>query len=560
MSVLIRIRKNLEARLCEAAAKAQQAGRLTFDSLPSFILEVPREKQHGELATNLAMVLARPARMAPRKIAEILIEFFDPADTWVERMEIAGPGFINFFFGSGWLYLVPPEVAAQGERYGYQPPGQREKVQVEFVSANPTGLLHIGHARGAALGDTLANLLTAAGYQVTREFYINDAGNQIEKLGESLEARYLQALGQPVVFPEDGYHGEDLMVTVQNFRQQHGNAYANDVSLTRREQLVQFALEEKLAAIRETLKHFGVEFEVWFSEQTLHNSGQVQQTLEELQHREYLYEKDGAWWFRSTDFGEEKDEVLVRRNGLPTYYAADIAYHRNKFARGFERVINLWGADHHGHIARMKGALAALGQDPERLEVILIQMVRLFQGGEQVRMSKRTGQYVTLEELLEEVGRDAARYFFVMRAPESHLDFDLDLAKAQTNENPVYYIQYAHARICSIFRQAEEAGITLPTMEATDLERLQEPAELELLSKIAALPVEIQEAAEAREPHRLARYAHELASLFHSYYNAYRVLVEDLELRQARLILVQTVQMTLRSVLFILGINAPSRM
>ncbi|MGI6649431.1 MAG: arginine--tRNA ligase [Bacillota bacterium] len=560
MSIIVDIREKIKQRWLEAAEAARQAGRLSFAELPPFIIEVPREKNHGDLATNLAMVLARPARMAPRKIAEVLIEFFDDQDTWVAKTEIAGPGFINCFLKPDWLYQVPLEVAVLGENYGYSEAGRGETVQVEFVSANPTGLLHIGHARGAALGDTLANLLTAVGCRVTREFYINDAGNQIEKFADSLEARYAQALGQPVPLPEDGYHGEDLVETVQNFISQYGDRYLNAAPAERRQTLVDFALKEKLTAIRTTLAAFGVEFDVWFSEQELHQAGKVSQTLKKLRDQGYIYEKEGALWFCSTQFGDEKDEVVVRSNGLPTYFASDIAYHVDKFARGFERVINIWGADHHGHVARMKGALAALGGDPERLEVILAQMVRLYQGGEQVRMSKRTGQYVTLEELIEEVGKDAARYFFVMRAAESHLDFDLDLAKAQTNENPVYYVQYAHARICSIFRQANEAGIKQPVIETGCLERLREPAEIDLLAKVAEFPVEVIMAAESREPHRLARYVHELAALFHSYYNAYRVLVEEGELRDARLVLVQTIQTTLRNGLRILGITAPTRM
>lgn len=560
MSIIAEIREKISQQLRHAAEAAQQAGRLSFVEIPVFTLEAPREKNHGDLATNLALVLAKPARLAPRKIAEILSEFFDPTDTWVERLEVAGPGFLNFFLQPGWLYKVPLEVAAQGEQYGRSLIGVGEKVQVEFVSANPTGLLHVGHARGAALGDSLANLLNAAGYAVTREFYINDAGNQIEKLAESLEARYLQALGQPVEFPEDGYHGADLIATAENFIQAFGDRYLKANANQRRKQLLKFALQEKQAAIRETLKSFGVEFDVWFSEQSLHDAGKIIQTLNELQDRGYIYEREGALWFKAGDSAGDKDEVVVRGNGLSTYFLADIAYHVDKFERGFTRVINIWGADHHGHVARMKSALAAMGKDPDRLEVILAQMVRLFQGGEQVRMSKRTGQYVTLEELLDEVGKDAARYFFIMRAAESHLDFDLDLAKAQSNDNPVYYIQYAHARICSIFRQAKEGGFTIPAVGDCRIDLLQETIELELLQKAAELPGEVAAAALAREPHRLARYVHELASLFHSYYNAFRILVGDAELRNARLALVQTVHVTLRSGLRILGINAPDRM
>lgn len=560
MSLSIQIRENILRRLAEAAEKARAHGKLSFHVLPSYTLEVPREKKHGDLASNLAMLLAREARRSPREIAAVLLQHFDPAGTWVTRTEIAGPGFINFFLDPAWLYLVPAEVIEQGKAYGRLQDGQGRKIQVEFVSANPTGLLHIGHARGAALGDSLANLLSAAGYEVVREFYINDAGNQIEKLGESLEVRYFQQIGLPAVMPEDGYHGEDLIETVSGFIKEFGNKYTNVDPRLRREALVEYTLREKLAAIRETLERFGVHFDVWFSERTLHERGAVREVIARLKEKDFVYEKDGALWFRASAWGEEKDEVVVRSNGVPTYFAADIAYHQDKFARGFDRVINIWGADHHGHVPRLRGALAALGLDPERLEVILTQMVRLFRGGEQVRMSKRTGQYVTLDELLEEVGKDAARYFFVMRSAESHLDFDLDLAASQSNENPVFYIQYAHARICSIFRQAREAGVEIPESAGSETELLQQPAETEILQKIAELPVEIRAAAQAREPHRIAYYAHELASMFHSYYNAHRVLAEDASLRKARLILVRAVQVVLQNVLAILGLSAPERM
>lgn len=560
MSLAVKIRDRIAQRIREAADAARSEGQLGFEQLPPFVLEVPRERNHGDLAANLAMLLARVERKAPRQIAEILARYFDPADTWVERVEVAGAGFINFHLNPTWVWGVPPEVLRQGKKYGSVNVGRGETVQVEFVSANPTGLLHVGHARGAALGDSLANLLATAGYRVTREFYINDAGNQIEKLGESLEARYFQALGQPMPMPEDGYHGEDLVDTVNRFVKKNKDKYINVDGVLRREMLVEFALREKLAAIKKTLEDFGVKFDVWFSEQQLYDNSAVAKTLNSLKERDFVYEKDGALWFRSSQFGDEKDEVVVRSNGLPTYFASDIAYHQDKFQRGFDLVINIWGADHHGHVPRMKGALRALELDPERLEVILVQMVRLFQGGEPVRMSKRTGQYVTLEELMEDVGRDAARYFFVMRSAESHLDFDLDLARSQTNENPVYYIQYAHARICSIIRQAREAGMEIPAVKDCRLSLLTEETELAILNKVAELPVETASAARAREPHRLAHYALELASMFHTYYNATRVLVEDEGLRKARLVLVLTVQTALQNTLSLLGVHAPERM
>ncbi|GAW93773.1 arginine--tRNA ligase [Calderihabitans maritimus] len=560
MSTLLKIKQNITEQLRKSALSARQEGEINFVSLPEFTLEVPREKTHGDFATNLAMLLAREAKMAPRQIAEIIVKHFDPNGTWVKRVEVAGPGFINFTLSHEWLYQVLPEAIREDERYGNSNFGQGKKVQVEFVSANPTGLLHMGNARGAALGDSIANLLQATGHEVTREFYVNDAGNQIINFGKSLEARYLQLLGRNVPFPDEGYHGEDLIETVKRFISRYGDRYLDADSEERQQKLIEFALEEKLNHIREVLEDFGVYYDVWFHEQTLHESGAIREVIEELRQKGYIYESEGALWFKSTEFGDEKDEVVVRSNGIPTYFAADIAYHKNKFERGFDRVINIWGADHHGHVARLKGAVAALGYDPARLDIILMQLVRLFKDGEVLRMSKRTGQYVTLGELIEEVGKDAARYFFVMRGADSHLDFDLDLAKAESNENPVYYVQYAHARICSILRQGKELGYELPVVEDTNLELLQDPAELELIRKIADLPDVVAEAAQALEPHRLTRYAHDLASLFHSFYNHCRVLVEDEELRKARMILVDATRITLRNVLQLLGVTAPERM
>ncbi len=558
MTIVTQLKDKVRKAIVTALETARAKGEITYTSLPDFTIEVPKEKAHGDFAANVAMLLAKEARKAPRLIAQALQENI-PEDTsaWLDRTEAAGPGFLNFFLKTDWLYEVLPVVLKQDKKYGCSDYGQGKKVQVEFVSANPTGLLHMGNARGAALGDSLCNVLKAAGFDVTREFYINDAGNQIENFAKSLEARYLQLLGHDVPFPEEGYHGEDLIATVQNIIEQVGDKYLHADSAERQKFLVQTALHEKISAIKKDLADFGVEYDVWFSEQSLHDSGAVQKTVKELQEKGYVYEKDGALWFKSTLFGDEKDEVLVRANGIPTYFAADIAYHRNKFERGFEKVINIWGADHHGHVARMKGAVQSLGYDPDRLQVILMQLVRLFRGGEVVRMSKRSGQYVTLAELMEEVGRDAARYFFVMRSPDSHLDFDLDLAKEESAENPVYYVQYAHARICSIIK----AGASrLPSVEQVDLTVLREEAELDLLRKIADLPDEIIGAAAHQEPHRLTRYAHELASLFHSFYNSCRVLTDETELKNARLVLVEATRITLRNVLTLLGVSAPERM
>ncbi|WP_066634083.1 arginine--tRNA ligase [Desulfolucanica intricata] len=554
------VRSGLIRVLEKAAAAANTSGALNVEEIPEFVVEVPREKGHGDFATNLAMTLAKPARMAPRKIAETIIEYLDLEDTWVERVEIAGPGFINFYLDPSWVYETLRRIEIAGSDYGRLMLGAGKKVQVEFVSANPTGLLHMGNARGAALGDSLAALLDFAGYQVTREFYINDAGNQIENFGRSLEARYLQLLGQNCPVPEDGYHGKDIIDTMQGFIQKYGDKYLKVEESERRKVMVEYALAEKLGAIRNNLADFGVNYDVWFSEQTLHESGAVDEVIKLLQEKGYIYEKEGALWFKASEFGLEKDEVVVRSNGIPTYFAADIAYHKNKFDRGFERVINIWGADHHGHVNRVKGAVAAVGYNPENLDVILMQLVRLFRGGEIVRMSKRTGQFVTLEELVEEVGRDAARYFFIMRGADSHLDFDLDLAKSQSNENPVFYIQYAHARICSIFRQLEEQGRELPSAEQVDLTLLKEETELELIRKLADFSDEIASAAQNLAPHRIARYVHELAGLLHSFYNSNRVIVDDPELSGARLVLVKATQIVLQNALFILGVAAPEKM
>lgn len=557
MSIVTSMRDKIRQLIIEALMRARDNRKIDFQAIPDFVVEVPREKAHGNFAVNVAMLLAKEAKMSPRNVAQLIVECLQDEEKLLEKTEIAGPGFLNLFLNTAWVYEVLPRVISEDIKYGCSAYGSGEKIQVEFVSANPTGLLHMGNARGAALGDTLSNLLEAAGYDVTREFYINDAGNQIENFGKSLEARYLQLHGQDVAFPEEGYHGEDLVDTVKNIIKQVKDKYLNIDSALRREFLIQKALEEKLTAIRNDLAHFGVDYDIWFSEQSLHDSGAITQTLQTLQEKGYTYEKEGALWFKSTLFGDEKDEVMVRSNGVPTYFAADIAYHKNKFERGFNKVINIWGADHHGHVARMKGSMKALGYNEDNLQIILMQLVRLYRAGEIVRMSKRSGQYITLSELVEEVGKDAARYFFVMRSPDSHLDFDLDLAKEESSDNPVYYVQYAHARINSIIKAFPEG---MPSVASVDFKLLKEQAELDLIRKIADLPEEIIGAAVNKEPHRMTRYAHELAALFHSFYNSCRVLTDDKALREARLLLVDAARITLRNVLGLLGINAPERM
>lgn len=560
MSVLENVRKNTAAAVVDAVAACVAAGDFTVENVPEIMLEVPREESHGEFACNIAMQMAREAKLPPRKIAEAIIARIPKEGTDIDVVEIAGPGFINFKLGSRWLMRVIPEVLAGAEAYGRSDIGTGEKVQVEFVSANPTGPLHMGNARGAGIGTVLANLLDWAGYTVQKEFYINDAGNQIENFGKSLEARYLELFGQQVVFPEDGYHGNDIIELMRGLIEEEGNRWLDVDSAQRRQRFIDYSLQRKITAMKTDLAKFRVDYDVWFSEHTLHESGAVLGIIDELEARGHIEVKDGAKWLKLTDFGEEKDEVLIRTNGIPTYFASDIAYHKNKFDRGFDRVINIWGADHHGHVSRMKAAMSALGYDPDRLEVLIMQLVRLVRGGEQVRMSKRAGEMVTLSDLIDEVGVDAARYFFVMRSADSHLDFDLDLAVSQSNDNPVYYIQYAHARIASIFRQMEERGIAMPDIANVDLSVLEKSEELDLIKKLATFPEEIASAAVGREVHRIARYALELAGLFHAFYNSCRCIGVEQELQDARILLAVSVQYALKNVLSILEISVPDKM
>jgi len=550
----------LKKVIIEAIEACREEGLVDYQQLPDFVIEVPREKGHGDFACNVAMLLAREARMAPRKIAETIVAMVDlESHERIDKIEVAGPGFINIFLNNSWLYEIPALVTRLGDRYGYNPRlGQR--VQVEFVSANPTGNLHMGNARGGAIGDTLANILNCAGYDVQREFYINDAGNQIEIFTDSLETRYLQLNGYDLPFPENGYAGKDVVDTVKRIISRYGKQLLDMPPEERRRILLDYALEEKVNYINKTLENFGINYDVWFSEKTLHEAGKIEQVVKYLQEKGYVYEEENALWFKSTLFGDEKDEVIMRANGLPTYFAADIAYHKDKFERGFDWVINVWGADHHGHVARMKGAIQALGYDPDKLDILLMQLVRLYRGGNIVRMSKRTGTTVSLDELIEEVGRDAARFFFVMRSPDSHLDFDLELAKQQNQENPVYYVQYAHARICSIFRQAEAAGIRMPGITEIDPSLLQEEEELVLLRKVADFSEEISVAARAMAPQRIARYVLDLAGLFHSFYNHHRVLYQDQALQNARLLLMYITRITIKNSLTILGVSSPERM
>lgn len=557
LNIIEETQSALRQGVAAACAQAMAAGTLPEAALPDFVIETPKDEKNGDFSTNLAMQLTRILRQNPRKIAEAIVGGIDLPGL-VERVEIAGPGFINFYLVPGWLNRVLPAIQEEDADYGKSNAGGGEHVQVEFVSANPTGLLHMGNARGGALGDTLAAVLNEAGYVCDKEYYINDAGNQVENLGKSVEARYFELLGRDdYQIPEDGYHGKDIIATAQRLLDEKGESLVDLPEAERRELMKNYALKEKVAGIRGSLENFGVVFDNWFSEQSLHDAGSVHEVVDILREKGVVYEKDGAQWLRATDWGEEKDEVLVRSNGTPTYFAADIAYHRDKFERGYKRLINIWGADHHGHVARLKGAMTVLGYPGDDITVILMQLVRLYRGGEIVKMSKRSGKYVTLDELIEEVGKEAARFFFIMRSPDSALDFDLDLAKAESSDNPVYYVQYAHARICSIL---SVAGVDTPKACDVDLSLLTEENERVLIRKLAEWPQEVADAARELAPYHLAYYAKELANAFHSFYNSCKVLTDDAALRDARLALVDCTRITLRNVLTLLGLSAPERM
>ncbi|HEX2926567.1 MAG TPA: arginine--tRNA ligase [Ruminiclostridium sp.] len=557
------IRQQIKDAVINSISRSVEAGELPPLEITDITIEVPREKGHGDFSTNVAMQITKTAKKAPRQIADTIIKNIETAGTYIEKVTCAGPGFINFTLDNKYLYETINIIEQEKENYGRVNIGNGKKVMVEFVSANPTGPLHMGNARGGALGDCIASVLDAAGYNVTREFLINDAGNQIEKFGISLEARYIQLIkGQDAVeFPEDGYHGEDIIEHMKDFIALHGDKYINTDSEQRKKVFVDFALPRNITRIKEGLESYGIHFDVWFSEQTLHKSGEVGETIQLLKDRDCTVEKEGALWLKGSVIGSDKDEVLVRNNGIPTYFAADIAYHRNKFEkRGFEWVINLWGADHHGHVARMKAAMAALGIDPDKLDVVLFQLVRLYRNGEIARMSKRTGKSISLMDLVEEVGRDGVRFFFNTKASGSHLDFDLDLAVKQSNENPVFYVQYAHARICSMFKLLESEGIKIPSVSEIKPELLDKPEELELIKKLSEYPDEVRISAETLEPSRLTRYVHEVASTFHSFYNACRVRGEEDQLMKARLVLVDSTRTVIKNVLDLLSITAPERM
>lgn len=556
MSISQQVKQTLKEEIKQAVI---ESGLATEEQIPDVVLEKPKEKDHGDYATNVAMQLARVAKKAPRQIAEAIVEYLNKEKARVTKIDIAGPGFINFFMDNRYLTQVITEVLDQKENYGRSTHGGGEKIQVEFVSANPTGDLHLGHARGASVGDSLCHLLDWAGYDVEREYYINDAGNQINNLALSVEARYMQAVGEDFPMPEDGYHGKDILTIGDELKEAYGDKF---VSMARDERLKFFrdyGLRFELKKLEQDLADFRVTFDHWFSETSLYDEGKIEPTLALLKEKGHTYEEDGATWFRTTAFGDDKDRVLIKNDGSYTYLTPDISYHKNKLDRGFDKLINIWGADHHGYIPRMKAAVEALGYSKDTLEVEIIQMVSLFENGEKVKMSKRTGKAVTLRELMEEVGTDAVRYFFVMRSCDAHLDFDMDLAKSQSNENPVYYVQYAHARICTLLKQAADKGFVVDTTHVE--EEIQSEKGIDLLKHIGDFEEVIAEAAANRTPHRMTSYVFDLAQLLHSYYNQEKVLDESNKVKtEARLALMAAVRTTIKNALAIIGVEAPEQM
>ena len=579
MSTIVnKAEEQLRRLIAAAAADAVSAGELPDEPLPAYVIEVPGDRSHGDMAVNVAMVSAKTFRSAPRKIAETLLSHMKLDGTYYEKAEVAGPGFLNFFLSPAYYGDVVADAVAQGENYGRSDFGAGKKIMVEYVSANPTGPMHMGNARGGALGDCLASVLDFAGYDVWREFYINDAGNQIEKFGLSLEVRYLQHyLGEDQVeLPEDAYHGDDIKEHAQAFAAKYGDAYVNADSADRRKALIDYALPLNIVKMKADMAKYRIVYDRWFTESTLHNDGELKEIIDILTAKGLTYEKDGALWYKAGEYGEKyqpkkhlnrdgeeegiKDEVLVRANGNPTYFAADIAYHRNKFMRGFDTLIDVWGADHHGHVARMKGAMDAVGLDGNSLNVVLMQLVRLVRDGEIVRMSKRSGKAIQLSDLLDEVPVDAARFFFNQREANTQMEFDLGLAIEQSSSNPVYYVQYAHARIHSIFRKMQQDGIAVEKATAAQLALLTAPEERELIRHISSLEKTVIECAKTYDPSGITRYALELATLFHKFYNSCHVTGVEHDLMTARLALCDAVRVALYNVLTMMKIDAPESM
>ncbi|HIV82641.1 MAG TPA: arginine--tRNA ligase [Candidatus Salinicoccus merdavium] len=547
---------NLKAGLSEELEKAVKKSGIVSE-MPDIKIETPKDKANGDFSSNIAMTLTRQAKKNPRDIAASIIEHLDESAASIKSVEIAGPGFINFFMDESSVTQVIPQVMEQGENFGRSTPEVKEKVLIEFVSANPTGDLHIGHARNASVGDTLANIMDFAGHDVEREYYINDAGNQIDNLALSIDARYLEARGQEMVMPEDGYMGKDI----QNIGQKIAKESPELIDTTKEDRIVMFrklGVDYEMEKLKKDLDDFNVNFDNWFSETSLYETKEVNAALDVMTENGYTFEADGALWLRTTDFGDDKDRVLRKSDGTYTYLMPDIAYHYDKVERDFDKLINIFGADHHGYIQRLKGSLGALGKDPEMLEIKIMQMVRLIENGEEVKMSKRTGKAVTLRELIDTIGVDACRYFLTMRSSDSHLDFDMDLAKSESSDNPVYYAQYAHARICSILRQAKESGHEVD--ENADVSGIMNEQALDLIKKMAAFPNIVKGSAQHRATHRIATYIQELASAFHKFYNAEKVLSDDEDKTKAYLLMIEAVRQTLQNALKLVGVSAPEKM
>lgn len=562
MSLLVKeTQKELREKILDALGRAVANGELPAEPLPAFNIEKPANSANGDFSSNIALAGAKTFKKAPRMIAQSIADNIDLEGTLFEKVEIAGPGFLNFYLSQRYYSEIVKDVITRGEDYGASDFGKGKKVLVEFVSANPTGPMHIGNARGGAIGDCLAAVLEKAGYNVSREFYVNDAGNQIEKFATSLEVRYLQLYKDGIEMPEDAYKGADITEHAKSFAAEYGDKYVEAESKERRKALVDFALPKNIAGLERDLLQYRIKYDNWFKESTLHADGSVAKIIEKFKELGVTYEQDGALWFKASEFGNDKDVVLIRANGIPTYIVPDIAYHYNKLVtRGYDKAVDVLGADHHGYVPRMKAALSALGIDENRLDCVIMQMVRLVRDGETIKLSKRSGKAITLTTLLDEIPIDAARFFFNLREPNSHFDFDLDLAAQETSQNPVYYVQYAHARICSILKKAQSSGITLRTPTDEELDLLNSPEETELIRHLSSLTDEIITAAKTYDPARITHFVIELATLFHKFYNAQRVIADDEGLMQARLYLCVAVKDTIKNILTMLKISAPESM
>lgn len=562
MSLLVKeTQKELREKILDALGRAIANGELPAEPLPAFNIEKPANSANGDFSSNIALAGAKAFKKAPRMIAQSIAENIDLEDTLFEKVEIAGPGFLNFYLSQRYYSEIVKDVINKGDAYGASDYGNGKKVLVEFVSANPTGPMHIGNARGGAIGDCLAAVLEKAGYNVSREFYVNDAGNQIEKFATSLEVRYLQLYKDGIEIPEDAYKGADIIEHAKNFAAEYGDRFVEASSDERRKALVDFALPKNIAGLERDLLQYRIKYDNWFKESTLHADGSVAKIIEKFKELGVTYEQDGALWFKASEFGNDKDVVLIRANGIPTYIVPDIAYHYNKLVtRGYDKAVDVLGADHHGYVPRMKAALSALGIDENRLDCVIMQMVRLIRDGETIKLSKRSGKAITLTTLLDEIPIDAARFFFNLREPNSHFDFDLDLAAQETSQNPVYYVQYAHARICSIIKKAENSGVTLRTPTDAELDLLTSAEETELIRHLSSLTDEVITAAKTYDPARITHFVIELATLFHKFYNAQRVIADDEGLMQARLYLCIAVKDTIKNILTMLKISVPESM